>query len=200
MGFLIFLAIVALIVLIIIRKTKASKARKIPVYTEYYARKRVEFPWLENWIKENGDPSVERASEFMASKDPSDYVCFRNGDTEHGLTLECPSCGCPHSWVMTEKEVIVETKSEKIKEITTTRKGAGEDWGFGRGDVTTRSSKFDGYVYTGRSIKNFKCLNCGHTEQNEYNEEWNTNEYSRVEPESWHSVFDPPIQAWSKSK
>ena len=179
MGFFIFL---------LVMRSKKKKEQRIPLFAAYYAQKRQEFPWLDNWLKENGDPSVKRATEFLAEKDPG------KGEPEYGLTMECPSCGCPHSWVMTQKETIVERGEEKIQETTTTIKGGGQDWGFGAGDATYSRSKTTGYVFYGKSIKDFKCLNCGHTEQNEYDEQWNTHDV--MELGSRIRTFDPPISAW----
>jgi hypothetical protein len=88
---------------------------------------------------------------------------------EAGLTLECPSCHCPHSWGMHRKEVIIEDAT--MTTTTTTRTG------YGQGDII--DSAFEGFKQSGttsktkttyycRYIKDFECFNCGKTEHNEY--------------------------------
>lgn len=218
---------------------RRNKTRTLRNYTAYYAKKRREFPWLENWIKQNLDPTEIRAKEgastgnllsgivfiaiciianiffgtnfivvlitvalaFLAAelvarhfaKNPGAY----GGRIEEGLTLECPSCGCPHSWVMTHKEVIVENKETTTK--TTTRTGHGNPDLFEqmmgmKGDGVEKKITI---VYTGRSIKDFKCQNCGHhTEGNEYDERWEYNNEVKDEPESWERDYNPPLPAW----
>jgi hypothetical protein len=111
--------------------------------------------------------------------------------TEAGLTLECPSCGCPHSWVMLNKENIVEGYEKTTKSTTKIREdGAGSDWGFGRGTVSSTKKEVT-VVCSGKSIKDFKCLNCGKTEHNVYEMEW-TNKV----PDTGLQKFDPPKPAW----
>ena len=111
---------------------------------------------------------------------------------EKGLTLECPSCGCPHSWVMLAWDIIVE--HEETTTETTTRSGYGKgdffdsmSEGFKKDGTTTKVS----VVYSGRSIKDFKCLNCGHTEHNEYDERW-----FNTRPREGLSTYNPPRPAW----
>jgi hypothetical protein len=218
---------------------KWNKTRPLMAFKKYHAQKRGEYPWLENWIQKNGDPSEEMAEGasytavgagvlvflvlmiityfigeigkvgivptlvYLAiaagvcflytrkrAKNPGDYE-----GAELGLTLECPSCHCPHSWVMTQKEEIVEGKETSQSVTTTTYKGAGTDWGFGAGDLTHTKVGKASHTYYGRSIKDFKCLNCGHTEQNEYAERWPMYT-SDNEKESGVYTFDPPKPAW----
>ena len=114
MGFFIFLVIVAGIIFLLIRRSKAKKAQNVIVYTEYFAQKRQQFPWFDNWFKENGDPSKSMGTEFLAEKNPSDYVASTIDGYEKGLTLECPSCGCPLSWVMIQKEIVKETEINQL--------------------------------------------------------------------------------------
>jgi hypothetical protein len=132
------------------------------------------------------------------AKKPGDYKHGDNGQEKsvEGLTLECPSCHCPHSWVMPQKEVFVDEHEGSIT-TTTTRKG------YGQGDVV--SSLFEGFksdgtttkttethVYNGREFRDFKCLNCGHhTERNEFKASW-----SGSRPEEGMRYFDPPMPAW----
>jgi hypothetical protein len=111
-------------------------------------------------------------------------------DQNGGLTLECPSCGCPHSWGLLEEKNIVDRTETTTEEIT--RKGYGQgdfldslDEGF-KSNGTTRKSTT---IYIGRSIRDFKCLNCGHTEHNEYDGRWGK------DPRE-HQSFSPPKTAW----
>ncbi|MDR0501981.1 MAG: tetratricopeptide repeat protein [Treponema sp.] len=109
-----------------------------------------------------------------------------------GLTLECPKCGCPHSWVMLKSVNVVEGKRTTTSKTTTTVKGGGTDWGFGAGD--TQSTKINSVVivYHGKATRDFKCLNCGHTHQQEYPEIWHDSKPSSIEE------FDPPKPAWGQ--
>lgn len=96
-------------------------------------------------------------------------------EPEKGLTLECPSCHCPHSWILTQREIIVEDSSTTTTKTTTTRETSGGGLvGLSQSilnDGTT--TKVDSTtVYSGKEIKDFKCLNCGHAERNEYIEAW----------------------------
>ena len=114
-------------------------------------------------------------------------------ESEKGLKLECPSCSCPHSYWMLQKENIVE--SEETTTETIKREGYGKGDFF---DSALEGFKKDGteknvtVVYAGRSIKDFKCANCGHTEHNEYNERWVN---SRPADEG-KNVYNPPKMAW----
>jgi len=107
-----------------------------------------------------------------------------------GLTLECPSCHCPHSWVMVKEKNIVDGTSTMTTTKTTTIKGGGTDWGFGAGDRVVTSKKIKTLSHNGTAVRDFKCLNCGHTEHNEYNESWS--EY----PDEDAKTFNPPEAAW----
>ena len=213
---------------------KLNKIRAKKPYADYYAKKRKEFPWLDNWINENVNPAELRANEgassstvvsiilfvifgviggiillfsgslvaffvsvaiglgigeLMARKNLKDPTILEN--EEVGLTLECPSCGCPHSWVLLEEENVVE-EIETTTE-TTTRSGYGQgdfiDWsmeGFKQNGTTVKETT----VYYGRTERDFKCENCGHTEHNEYKAFW------KYEPNSQHIVHNPPKPAW----
>jgi hypothetical protein len=124
-------------------------------------------------------------------KNPSGY---KDDPRETGLTLECPSCHCPHAWAMLQKEVIFDDATVHSKVTTTTIKGGGTDWGFGAGDSSRTSEEVTGITYYGKEIKDFKCLNCGHTEHNEYEKQWSQN----VAPEQGVYTYDPPKTAWEK--
>jgi hypothetical protein len=93
---------------------------------------------------------------------------------------------------MPQKENIVEHEETTTEKVT--RKG------YGKGDIfdsALEGFKQDGttetvtVVYTGKSIKDFKCLNCGHTERNEYNERW-----VNKEPDEGLLKFHPPKAGW----
>jgi|GEM_PF-5407666 len=233
----IMLAIAAAAIFVIFMLNDVQRKKS---YTGYYAAKRREFPWLDNWIKEIADPAKERLNDdkignigaviiyyaviavalklfpvwgfygesvtlqiiFTALGIPIAFGFARMGiknpgayehPSEKGLTLECPACGCPHSWVITHKEDIVEDSSTTTTTTTTTRETTGgglvgasqsilNDGTTTRVDSTT--------VYSGREIKDFKCLNCGHTEKHEYIEAWT------YEPEGGVEECDPLIFAW----
>jgi len=192
MGVVIFLVVAAGIGFLLYKRSKAKKAANVPVFAAYYAEKRRQFPWLDKWLKENGDPSQARATEFMASKDPSETV--RDDNYEQGLTLECPSCHCPHSWGMYRKELIVDKVEVKTNVNTM----------FLNDDLAVqkafREKKVIEALYSGRSIKDFKCQNCGHTEHNEYDTEWKF-EHMIGKADVRASLakvyeYNPPMTAW----
>jgi hypothetical protein len=210
---------------------KWNKTRSLRAFKKYYTQKRREFPWLENWIKQNGDPSVSRAkansmmsvgiaifvllalqfityifSSISVTKSLvylaiSFGVCWLAGrktvkgageeQPEAGLTLECPSCHCPHSWVMHRKEVII----DNVSTITTKTTRSG----YGQGDII--DSAFEGFKQNGttekststydcRAIKDFECLNCGQTEH--YVQEMELNN----PPKTGVFKYNPPNTAW----
>ena len=229
------------VIIYVIRFLKQRKAKTLTVFTAYYAAKRKEYPWLNNWLNgwknKNVDPVQLRAESaasgnkwlslivfvgiilignivfdligsiisiavaflavYLISKksaiNPGDYVA------EQGLTLECPSCNCPHSWVMLQRETIVERMEKTTR--TTTRKGYGtvdpfESMMGMKGDGTESKTSI---VYYGRSIKDFECKNCNHTEQNEYDESWPSNR-DDWEMGSHLQKFNPPHPAWEFKK
>jgi len=207
-----------------------NKKRPVKSYTHYYTTKRSEFPWLDNWIKENGDPTKARVGEislisnilscvlffvigfgfsiFVRGKGgiPSQLItlaiayvlaelvawrlCRKPGslEPERGLTLECPSCGCPHSWGMNSCNITLDSK------VTTTTKERVQSFFSTRPDGSVTLKTVD-VVYKGTSVKDFQCQNCGHTEHNEYEESWHNSE-----PESGMKKFNPPKKAWGVPK
>jgi hypothetical protein len=221
---------------------KLGRARITKAYVDYYAKKRREFSWLENWIKENENPAEGRAvavtsgglflvflyflvveiitmiipSMFGLKKSiPFQIILLAAGivvyeitsrksaknpgieenANEKGLTLECPSCHCPHAWVMTQKEEVVEGSNTSRTETTTTTKTKYGD------DSTAASALFSGTktdtettykettTYYGKTIRDFKCLNCGHTGHIKYSDSWS------YEPKGGIQVFNPPKPA-----
>jgi hypothetical protein len=68
------------------------------------------------------------------------------------VALECPSCGCPHSWVMISKHSIVTGKSTTTTTETYVRESDGD----------TRRYESKKINYTGESTYVYKCINCNH--------------------------------------
>ena len=221
---------------------KWNRIRSLRTYTAYYAHKRRQFPWLEEWLKKHGNTIALRAKEgagtstlytvliflvfaglgyfifggfFFPSKSSivGLFIFMAIGlalgellarkraknpgtaDDQDGLTLECPSCTCPHSWVLVQEENTIEGSTTSTE--TTTRSGYGRgDFfdsaleGFKKDGTTTRVTT----TYYGTSIRDFKCLNCDHTEHNEYNMKWGE---SRV-PKEGVTKFSPPKSAWEE--
>ena len=174
MGFLINLIVLAAIIFVGIKLYKKFKEKKTNAIAGYYAEKRLQYPWLDKWLNDWNGKGVDivaiRAKDTFG-KDP-------HCEPEQGLTLECPSCGCPHSWVLLHVEEIVENKETNYHLN-------------GRG-----GEKTDSIYFTGRSIKDFKCLNCGHTQHNEYDEEWRWPRDRKDDKESEQYDYDPPKPAW----
>jgi len=220
--YIIYIIAIAGIVLMI----KRNKTRSLKSYTAYYAKKRREYPYLNDWLnnleqkninvaeirsKESAGGSkwlpiivavaiVVLASMFFgnniivliisvaiallaieligsrSSKNPGDYS---NG-FEYGLSLECPSCHCPHSWKILRKEV--RYLSYKMENNKFTEKGE---------KITT---------YDTKEWRDFKCSNCGHTNQTE-----TTAEDVRIEnkaeqktaPDDYVRNYNPPMPAWN---
>ncbi|MCL2186912.1 MAG: hypothetical protein FWB86_13825 [Treponema sp.] len=222
-----------LIIVVFFVLFRRNKTRSLSAYKAYYTKKRREYPWLENWIKENIDPAPIRAKESTSSGNLWSVIIFlvvvvigsfiaRQNiplqiislvaafvagelagrkffagkpekllrEREGGLFLECPYCHCPHSWVMTEIDNTVEGKTAEGVKTTTTVKGGGTDWGFGAGDKVSSETKITSVYWYGKSVQDFKCLNCGKTEQMTFSRHW------PVEPNKGHKVLEPPMQSW----
>jgi nitrate/TMAO reductase-like tetraheme cytochrome c subunit len=224
--FLVGLAIVSAVFFYLYKWNKSRSSR---VYKKYYAQKRREFPWLDQWMQQNRDPVEVRAENssqasiawsvflftglmilvFVLGKANltntlvflaiSAGLCWLMGmktlkgagkdSVEIGLTMECPACHCPHAWVMTQRETIIDSK----RTVTKTRSG------YGRGDGM--DSMFEGFkqngttsstVYNSRRIKDFQCLNCGRVKHEEYSEQ------SSTSPSAGIIVFNPPISAFDQ--
>jgi len=133
-------------------------------------------------------------SEFMSrekAKEPGEQE--RLG--ERGLTLECPSCHCPHAWVMTRKEVVIDgsdTSRSTTTTTTTTRVDSFESFSHGVMNDSSKTKVRETTTYYGRDFRDFKCLNCGHTTVGENS--WDG--YSN--PDSGVFNYDPPMPAWEK--
>jgi len=178
---------------------KWNKIISLKALRKYYAQKRLEFPWLDNWIKQNGDPSLSRArgnsisgvviamvvlvalgliTQFLGKTNFINTIVYiaisivvfwlvgrsKTIDGNYvngGVTLECPSCHCPHSWGVIKNEIIIDSKSNQIEEIKYT---------YNDGSVKYKKVKI--VVYEGRETDDFNCLNCGETRHLEYNREW----------------------------
>jgi len=124
---------------------------------------------------------------WRTSKNPGNYT---NG-FNYGLSLECPSCHCPHAWVMTEKEKIWDSKVIN----TTTQSGYQKNFTFNVYEKKTSTD--ESITFSGRSYSSFKCLDCGHhIERQEYEESETFNNYNPGDLESWHKFYNPPMPAW----
>ena len=248
--------------LVVLRKRNKIRLREIyktneKAYTQFYAayydKKRKEFPWLDNWIKANGDPVIKWAAVYagkakaasisptiisfiilavggmISSNATSSVVGFIIGglitlavsffagikilnkavnvdtssldpvsDFVFYIPLECPSCHCPHSWEMTQEETIVERKETTKKTTTTTRE-------YSDGDVRVSKFVWITDTYYGKTIRDLKCLNCGHTEHKELNDAvLAENGYAEKDknsrpspPESGTKKYNPPLTAWA---
>ena len=218
-------------------------------YKKYYEKKRSEFTWLDNYIKEKGNPSKDRSSlqgrsgtrmwatgafiivffiAFLISRKiagsmfpvessritdfPSYIIWLLNfelktilagaagvfvsmmvttwklkekddnpGDfrAEPGLTLECPTCHCPHSWVLLDTQFVLE-EEVRNREVTMRRSSGGLDH---------YSSKVN-LSFKGTTVKNFKCLNCNATHRGEFDSTWTSAPTGEI------TVYDPPKEAF----
>ena len=124
-------------------------------------------------------------------------------NAEAGLSLECPSCHCPHSWVMLKRQSIVEKEWQEKKTTTTTTKKTVSADAYGGGFIgqmfasassgssTSTSTEITDY-YSGKTHRDFKCLNCGKTSHHVCEETW-----VDKRPDESEDIFDPPPGAWS---
>jgi TPR repeat protein len=117
---------------------------------------------------------------------------------ESGLMLECPSCHCPHSYVMPQKEVFIDGDDGSSTTTTTTTKTRYGDDSTAAGALfsgtktDTKTTYKETHNYYGREFKDFKCLNCGHhTERNKFERSWGENP-----PRNGMHYYDPPKPAW----
>jgi len=120
-------------------------------------------------------------------------------DAESGMALECPSCHCPHSWVMTKRQDIVEEERVERKIITTTKGSSAGSFGgglIGEGfAAATRSSSTDvieTYFYDGKTHKDLLCLNCGNKKSVSFKKTWKDKK-----PDEEPLFYDPPKPAWN---
>jgi SH3-like domain-containing protein len=219
-------------------------------FNDYYKRKRRQFPWLDNWIKEKRiNPSRIRGNSAantpligamlayfgiayvggiivnfiirsittmvlmsmnLIPNDIEEAIYMNIGQViaiiiavvvsqkiwneqikkpseegqVQGLTLECPKCHCPHSWVELARQYSVEGKSRTTTTTTRVRESDG---------ATTRSESSK-VSYYGKSTKDFKCLNCNHTHRGNYDETWDEM------PSEKPVYYDPPLPAWEVKK
>lgn len=108
-------------------------------------------------------------------------------DRKYGGTLECPYCGCPHSWGMLFHHNIVSDS----KTITTTT-WEGDDkhviyrkniWGEWKSTLKTRVDKY----FYGTVIQDFQCANCNQKKHFEFGETW-----TNSKPDTNPKTFNPP--------
>jgi len=196
--------------------SRGDKSRMKRAFTAYYAEKRKQFPYVEDWIQKNGDPSEHLSKndtggcvskilycvisliaviipssfkeliasavligiaylicEFVArrkAKKPGDFYF----GSEPGLTLECPKCHCPNSWGLFKKETKYLSKRNE------------------------KTSSSDITIFSTKVWRDYKCLNCGHSDvverlEDERGKNWDD------QPEDRIKEFDPPILACNYS-
>jgi len=118
-----------------------------------------------------------------------------NTSLDTSFDIECPSCHCPHAWVMIREEKRGSGSSTSTSTtVSGTRStdggivGAGMDSFYSNFDKTKTTTKTT-YYYD--LIQDFKCLNCGHTKQ-----EVVYNIDTSFQPDYGVEVFNPPKPAW----
>ena len=122
--------------------------------------------------------------------------------SEAGLSLECPSCHCPHSWVLLRRQSTVEKEWQEKRTVktTTTKTVSADAYGGGfigqmfasasSGSRTSTRTEITNY-YSGKTHRDFECRNCGKTSSNVYEETW-----VDKRPDENEAVFNPPRSAW----
>jgi len=128
--------------------------------------------------------------------------------SDYGIDLECPSCHCPHSWVLVREQDIVE--DEKIEKITTTTtsRESGDNYGGGAigemfASATSRSSTSTIIITTaiGKLHKYFQCLNCGNTKRTEESKNWKYKEWEYDKKPRENAIeYNPPQDSWIVAK
>jgi hypothetical protein len=124
-------------------------------------------------------------------------------EPEEGLTLECPSCKCPHSWSLLKRRHVVEKEWQEKKTITTTttnKTASADSYGGGAigqgfagasGGSSTSTKTIITNYYGGKTQRSFKCLNCGKASGITNPETWKDER-----PNEDETFFDPPRTAW----
>jgi hypothetical protein len=118
-----------------------------------------------------------------------------SADRKYGGTLECPTCGCPHSWGM----LFHHNDVRKTRTVTTTTWEGDDDhvvyrknvWGEWKSTKKTEVSKY----HYGKVIQDFKCDNCGNKQHYEFGEEW-----TGSLPDTTPKHFNPPDYAFDPVK
>ena len=248
---MLYLAIVVYLVPLIlaiqyfINRIAATKS-----FNAYYKEKRKQFPWLDNWIKDNKvKPASTRAN--SAANSPLFWIALayiiiafiggyianfiiggltswildsanvtppkfiealymyvgqfaaivaavivaqrmwnqhvKNPDAEsqvagQALTLECPKCHCPHSYVQTFCQYTVTGKTTTTETTTYVRESDGD----------TKRYESKKVEYKGTSIQDFVCLNCNHKHRAHNNNVYFGNERPNEAPVN----YNPPLPAW----
>jgi len=116
------------------------------------------------------------------------------------LTLECPSCGCPHAWQMVHMDVKVH-EWETVDNSTTTK--TWEEDASGKkvfGSEKTKTNIRITTYYTCNVKTDFECSNCGHAKQTEAVETWDRK--GKHHPDNVTSMEDTstlglPVGAWT---
>ncbi|MCL2801894.1 MAG: thioesterase family protein [Treponema sp.] len=121
-------------------------------------------------------------------------------DVRDGGALECPTCECPHSWVMLYKLNVIDNIILEKTTTTTTKTQSADSFGGGfigglaanaSSESSTVKSTFT--IFEGRVISDYKCNNCGHTQRDEYNSKWFG---KKNRPDETEHFFDPPKEPW----
>lgn len=242
----VYLAMWVIVIVALVRAVKVNRKLTQKIFNDYYAQKRKEFPWLDNYLNTFGNPANVRAGiafkNFVGTMIIAFVVAFfapyllnallpyawripdiyfgsgvaliptitgslllwfayyvsvwcskkmigkpaTSSDDWNGLTLECPSCHCPHAWGM-----VAQTITLKGEQTTTKTKETWEEDGHGKRifGTTERDVKVTKKYYVDVS-RDFVCDNCEHTYHGEYNDVYDT----RPTEGSW--TYDPPTRAW----
>ncbi|MCL2763103.1 MAG: hypothetical protein FWD36_07870 [Treponema sp.] len=136
---------------------------------------------------------------FLRIAQPNEMPIQEIWSTEvPSFTLECPSCHCPHSWVMTRFQNILQGSSTTKVTTTTTRHNSADDYGGGfigqlAAGSSTSTSTTSNTSYCGRADKDFKCLNCGHTLHENTSHIWDSY------PNQDEYMYDPPKNSWDSN-
>ena len=132
----------------------------------------------------------------ISQKEISNPGTYANSNVYDSLlTLECPSCHCPHSWGVIDCFNVVNHKEIVTKK--TTRKGYNNNDfvdsvlnGFKQDGTTSKTT----VTYYGTSTKNYLCDNCKHTLNHQGEEEWGH------EPIEGLQKFNPSKKVWDCGK
>ena len=103
----------------------------------------------------------------------------------YDLGLECPHCGCPHSYYLRSHQFVVDSE---ITTTTTTRT---------KGQYMDSTDSYDTKSYAGRKLIDCVCVNCKHEDHIERPKTWDYKYYDAKKPDETPIVFDPPLKLWT---
>jgi len=137
-----------------------------------------------------------RPDDLTVSRKKELSAIFTETNTEY-FTLECPLCHCPHSWGLSRFQLIIDSIDRSNITTTTVRSESADSYGggfigglaAGAGSGSSTSVRTSVSV-SGKAIKDFKCLNCGHTFKNTTDELWDW------KPPEYDYVYDTPFPVW----